>query len=1480
MKTKKNDLYVVGIGASAGGLEAIQSLFSNLKPNTGVAFVIVQHLSPDFKSLMPELLSKYTSMPIYTTEDKQSIEPNCIYLNQRNKNLHIKGDKLYLLDKGPRHNLNLPIDIFFHTLGEEYKDKSIGIILSGTGSDGSRGIHTIKEQGGTLIVQEPVSAQFDGMPNSAIQTNLVDYVLDPEKIAQIINKTSNNKKILTPENMSLTTSDDSLIDNVFAIILKFSGVDFSEYKKNTLLRRLEKRMNINNIEHLFDYVTFLASNKEEKQALNDDFLIGVTRFFRDSEAFSSLKTKVIPEICNSKENSETVRVWVAGCSTGEEVYSIAILIADYIKLNKLNIDFKIFATDIDSKALSVAGQGIYNVNIVNEIEKKYFENYFLKIGDRIQIVKRIREKIVFSNHNLIKDPPFIKMDLISCRNLLIYFDNKIQQKVMFNFQFALNQFSYLFLGNSESLGAVSSFFKPIDVKWKIFQNISETKRVPERDNSLNRVSTISYKTPIAVTNMSSYKVKENTELIFHKYLSKKFSPASIFVDKNFNILFIKGDAGKRLSHTEGIFQSNLLKMVTRDVATLLRSGVKRLESESQDVVIKGIVNKSQDQTFVFDLKFHKPNPDDDLNGCYLIEFTNDKALSKEKSIVFSDAEVDEVSSQRLEDLENELKIVKTELQNAVEELETSNEELQSSNEELMASNEELQSTNEELQSVNEELYTVNSEMQEKNKELTNLSNDVTNLLDNTEIATLFLDTDLRIRKFTPALKAVFNLHESDYGRPLSSFTSNFIEETRAGIIEDSKLVLDKLITIEKQLIDKNGNYYFFRASPFVTSDKKINGIVITLNNTNKLRDIQKDLKVSELRYKSLFKNLNEGFLHGKIITDKSGKAVDWIYIDANPAFEKLIGLKRKDFVGNRLMDILPYIQDDPTYWISTFGETALADKEQYIKEYSTKEGKHYQVHLFSPAKGEFAATFADITELKNKKEALVVSQAELTRAQEITHVGSWFLDTISNKVRWTPELYKIYGFDPELPLPDYPEHKKLFTEDSWSLLSNAVERARKEGVSYQLELEMVRGNGERGWLYAMGEAVKNNQGDIVGIKGAVQDITQQKLYEEELIKARKEAEVANIHKNYFLANMSHEIRTPMNGVIGFAELLKNDSLEKKDRIKYLEIIDGSSKQLLNLIDDIIDIAKIESNEIKMIYKDCHLASLIKNLEITYNQLKVSKNKEHIVIKSYVPKDLESLVVVTDYQRLQQVISNLLNNALKFSEEGEISFGFKVEQDSLKFFVEDQGIGIDKTKHKEVFERFKQINYDNSAKYGGTGLGLSISKGIITLFGGYIELSSELNKGTRFDFSIPLKLTKLKKEVKHVSATNREGFLKGKTILIAEDDPLIQLLFKIVLKKTGANVLFAGTGKAAVSIYNRNKSIDVVLLDIRMPEMNGMDAMVKILEINPDAKIIMQTAYAMADEKEKCYKKGCVDFLSKPVVKDQLFETLDKWIYQH
>ncbi|NJB83323.1 CheR family methyltransferase [Wenyingzhuangia aestuarii] len=1483
MEKNTKDFYVVGIGASAGGLDAIQQLFDKIPDDTGMAFIIIQHLSPNFVSLMPELLAKHTKMPIYTSDENQKIQPNCIYLNQRSCNLQVKDGELHLVDKTPI--LNLPVDLFFESLGQAYKSKSIGIVLSGTGSDGSRGIKVISEQSGLVIAQEPNSCQFNGMPKSAIDTKLVDFILDPAGIAELISTIPTNDPLNSIEEKLFSKTNKSLLLAILDEVYKHSNVDFKKYKNSTIVRRIEKRMHINNINEIFEYLKFLRKNDDEKTALKQSFLIGVTRFFRDTEAFDIMKSNIIPAICNAKKTSETIKIWTAGCSTGEEVYSIAILFDEYITKHKLELSFKIFATDIDNKSISIASAGEYSINTVHEIDKVYFDKYFVKTGDRIAIVKNIRDRIVFSNHNILSDPPFIKTDLITCRNLLIYIDNKAQEKIMNDFQFALNKNGYLFLGSSESLGKISDCYKVIDVKWKIFQNIIEGKFKPSMSRPIDDSNSVSYTSnPLRRVNLTNtYSTRETPELVYLRFLSKRYSPDAIFIDKGFNILFITGNAGQRLIHNEGVFHNNLLKIVKIDLAAIIRTNVLKVEKEGKDITITNIVNKKDDHIYTFDLTIHKPKNQPTLNDVYVLEFSKE-TIPEEDTTVINNFSYEDLPKQHYEELENELKATQTELQNVVEELETSNEELQSSNEELMSSNEELQSTNEELQSVNEELYTVNSEFQEKNKELKLLNNDVNNFMNSTNIGTLFLDTNLLIRKFTPALKNHFNLQDSDIGRPIASFASNFDYETKESIIKNSREVLEKLIVFEKEITDNDGNVFLKRILPFITIDKKIEGVVITFVDINQLRKTEEQLNAIEGRYKSLFQNLNEGFAHAKIVLDNNGKPIDWIYLEVNPAFEKQTRLKTEDVVGKKITEILPGIKEDPANWIEVYGHTAITGEEQFIENYSMDLNRYYYVHVFSPKKGEFAATFADITEIKHKEDALKRSKEELQKVQEITRVGSWSLDLKTNEVLWSTELYKMYGFDPDKPVPPYPEHQKLFTKESWEILSTSLNKTIETGIPYELELRTIKGDGTNGWMWVLGEAIKDENGKIVRLRGAAQDVTDRKNIEEELTSAKKVAENANSQKNHFVANMSHEIRTPMNAVIGFSELLKEKDLSEKDKTNFLKIIDNNSKQLLNLVDDIIDIAKIESGELKIIEGVCHLPTILTELYQTFNQIKQSKDKSNINFKLIIPEEYKDLEIITDKLRVRQVVTNLLNNSLKFSEEGTITFGFDVVGDIISIFVKDQGIGIPKHKTKEIFERFKQVNYHESAKYGGTGLGLTICRGIIDLLGGDISFESSLGVGTDFLVTIPLKRSTRVSKGEHKPVQNEntnlstDELLKGKTILIAEDEKLIRIFFQQVFKNIDINIIFAENGAEAVETYNKQKDIiNVVLMDIRMPIMNGFDAMQEILSDHPDAKIIVQSAFVRAEEKDRALKLGAVDYVTKPIIRAELLEKIKKWM---
>ncbi len=897
--SKASDFYIVGIGASAGGLDAIQKLFNQIPPDIGMAFVIIQHLSPDFKSLMPELLAKHTEMPIYTAEDQQEVHPNCIYLTHRNKNLVIKDNKLILLEKAPKHNLNLPIDIFFHALGEELKEKSIGIILSGTGSDGSRGIKTIKESGGIILVQDPLSAQFNGMPNAAISSGLAEFISEPEAMAKILEKIPN---ISLAKDLVNDKENDNLFLSILEEINRSTGIDFKQYKRNTLVRRIEKRMSLKNKEQLIDYLDLMKSSPEEVVLLKQDFLIGVTSFFRDREAFEKLKSAVIPSLFHNKKPTDIIRVWVVACSTGEEAYSIAMLIDEYIQENQIRNDFKIFATDIDNTAVQVAGSGKFHIGNISELDRKYLDTYFIKNVDSIQIIKRIRDKMVFSSHNAIKDTPFIRMDLVSCRNMLIYLNVTSQQKVLTNLLFALNPGGHLFLGLSESISDIGGYFSVVDQKAKIFKNIATDKPTPYFEHPETSPRMLIGRGNKERETKTEQTFKEQTELVFYRFLSNAYSPSCIFFDAQFNILYIKGDAGKYLQFKEGVFQRNLLKLIDEVTATVLQEKVKSLQEENKILVIKKILIETSDQQKSFDIQLQRLSEADGLKDCFLIQFS-DRSIPVTEEIEFSKIPFEKVQDVKMKELELELSQTKVQLQNVVEELETSNEELQASNEELMASNEELQSTNEELQSVNEELYTVNYELQEKNKELNSLNNDTNNLFNSTDVGTLFLDADLRIRKFTPSLQKHFKLNDKDIGRSISNFAATFKEDIRLKMIEDSVKSLNEVVALEDEIKDDEGKYYIRRISPFITLDRKVDGVVITFVDVTHLRNLYNTLEDKEriIEKESLYnKSIIENNSFYVVKTDLQGN-----YTYFNKYFSEMFGVKLEDWVGkNSLESIL------------------------------------------------------------------------------------------------------------------------------------------------------------------------------------------------------------------------------------------------------------------------------------------------------------------------------------------------------------------------------------------------------------------------------------------------------------------------------------------------------------------------------------------------------------------------------------------------
>ncbi len=942
------ETYYIGIGASAGGLEALESFFKNIPENSNNVYIVVQHLSPDYKSMMNELLARHTNMPIHVAEDGMETEPNHVYLIPPSMDLSIYHSKLYLQAQLKHNHLNMPIDVFLKSLAQDQGKYAIGIILSGTGSDGTKGIKTIKEAGGMVMAQTLSSCKFDGMPKSAMATNMVDYVLTPDKMPEEIMNYIDSPSI--HKQLAEKIQANEAIDDFTKLILilrSYSGIDFSSYKENTIIRRIDRRIKINRCQDLKSYVELLRESEQEKEVLYNEMFIGVTSFFRDLEAFDILVEKVIPKLDFSKG---TIRIWSAGCSTGEEVYSIAIKLAEYLEKNNINCDIKIFATDIDQKALEFAGIGYYPDSLLTEVQSDYLTKYFIKKSDGYQIKDNIRKMVVFAKHNILKDPPFSKLDLLVCRNLFIYLKSYEQQNILNNFYYSLYPNGYLWLGSSESIGDMQKGFDIIDNKWKFFKyNSVFNPQIPKtKSTKVDLYNTLERRNDEFKTSSKNSRF----EKVLSSALVKVLSP-SIIVDEDDNIIQVLGDVGKFMKMQTGRFSNNFNNNMSRELALFVNNCIRRLRTDKNEVTLK---NALQIEDLSIDIKGIIVEADN--QEYFIISFLEQPHTQQQKEIV--EINMTEEVKSRVNELENELQLAREGLQATIEELETSNEELQSSNEELIASNEELQSTNEELQSVNEELFTVNSEYQLKIDELTKATNDLSNLLKNAEVGALYLDSNLCIRKITPIMSKVTNILESDIGRPISHLS---VMKSYSQMISDIETVMDKLQLIEREITDIEGNYWLVRIHPYRTEHNSIDGIIITIIDINILK---KTMDINN----ELSKQLRDSLSSSKIAWwewDLQTKKVKYSDVKG-----KLLGYAEEDFPDN-IDSILKLIHEDDYERVTKHITDYAAGKSKEINVFykiKHKDGtykKHHNraniVEYIDKKPQKIIGTIVDVTDI-------------------------------------------------------------------------------------------------------------------------------------------------------------------------------------------------------------------------------------------------------------------------------------------------------------------------------------------------------------------------------------------------------------------------------------------------------------------------------------------------------------------------------------
>jgi two-component system CheB/CheR fusion protein len=1492
-KTKEKPFTVVAIGASAGGLEAVSILLKKLPADTGMAYIYVQHLSPDHKSLLTSILSKITKMKVQEIDNMEKMEPNNVYVIPPNKVIEVINGHIQLLPRLKKNIQNLTIDVLFSSLAETHKANTIGIVLSGYASDGMIGLKAIKDAGGITFAQDD-TAQASSMPNSAIAAGAVDYILSPEEIAEELVRLSQNDFVLQAvkekETEIVVVNNKFDLNTIFELLLKETGVDFSHYKMPTIKRRINHKMQQSGVKTIKEYVKLLLKKNNEINLLYTDLLINVTSFFREKEALQYFKTSILPKLLKSKTAEETLRIWVPACSTGQEAYSIAMIISELQENNKIKIPVQIFATDLSEKVIREARVGEYSQNDIKSVPEKYLKRYFTKMGDTYCIVKELREMCVFAPHNVLRDPPFSRMDFISCCNLLIYFDAAAQKKVFTTLHFALKDSGYLMLAKAESVGASSPLFTQINNEHKIYsrKNNLGIRKIPELTPRFTR-SNMSVKKP-SLTSRNSNVNPVGIEDVIDAVLLSSYMPACAVVNKDMEILQFRGPVASYLEHPSGKASLNILKMARPEFAFELRNAINTVIKTKKPVTKSGIEIEIDSvlRMMSFEVCPLKIEWDEPL---LLIVFKPQEQIEKFIENDESGKNNSKLKDIKIKKLTDELNKTRAEMTAIIESQESTYEELQAANEEIVSSNEEFQSLNEELETSKEEIEATNEELITTNQELQMRNELITESHEYSEaiIATIHEPMLVLNKNFQ-----VISANKSFYKKFLVDK-----EETEGKLFFDlgnKQWNIPKLREVLNNIISKNSGFENFE----VTQTFSEIGEKIMLLNAHLI--VQKAnseqlilLAIEDITDRSLYYlkekyslSLIEASLDPLITINMEGKITDM-----NQATVKITGISREKLKGSDFFNYFTQPQKAREVYQEVFLKGSVANSPLTLRH---KNGKLTEVlfngSVYKDDRGNVLGAVIvarDISEQIKFEESLKKSLKEISDYKYALDESSivaitdqkgiinYVNDNFCKISQFSRE--ELIGNDHSMINSSY--HPKEFIHELYETIA--------KGKIWRGELKNKAKNGTIYWLDTTIVPFLNENGKPYQYVAVRSDITERKKIETEFMEAKVFAELATLiaeeaqskaeqavkAKQQFLSNMSHEIRTPMNAIIGFTKVLFKTDLSEKQK-EYLNAIKMSGDALIVLINDILDLAKVDAG--KMDFEQIHFkmeTSLTSMLHLFETKI-LEKNLK--LFKHYDKKIPD--VLIGDPVRLNQIILNLLSNAVKFTLNGKITVDVHLLQEDdekviIEFTITDTGIGIEENKIKTIFENFQQASTGTSRMFGGTGLGLAIVKKLVEAQGGTIRVKSKIDEGSAFSFTLPFIKSKEEIDPDNNQEKTEHDYseIRNIKVLVVEDMALNQLLMKTILDDFGFERDVADNGKIALEKLE-DKAYDIILMDLQMPVMNGFEATSYIRKnLHSTIPIIALTADVTTMDLEKCRAAGMDDYISKPVDERLLYRKI-------